>query len=840
MTTRQGRIICGLLALISLLQHSTAKMVCEPLDDGPYLGTLPTLQMSVDEATQEALQNASNNYLTELRIAGNYSLGDFNLSVSYPVLDPMDYFVPTTVAGVNYFRLTKAIDRDGLTESAVDDLDMIPFVLTCTPSNSSLAPIVYDAKIYINDVNDNTPVFLNQASQISIREATPVGSTVMTVTAVDKDANVAGNLTYSLVNSGTQFSIDSLTGAIKVSEELDYESLGTYNFYNITVQVQDAGPGATRSNTMTLQIYITDSDDQGPAFSYPGCFKYGGICAWPKFTTGLQMKKDVPLTIYPVPNQISSSVTIMAYDQDTGINNPVQFSVASTVPPGQENSFNIITTQSSSNSYTASIVPLSDMQVQEGFEIFLRAVEISPAKRSVMAMIYFTGDTPATPTTGPSAKACEPLDQGPYLGTLPVLEFWVDEATDADIKSSAATGSKKYYSQLRVSGNYGAGDFNLSIGYNFADPSQYFTFVTEGRVNYIRLTRGLDRDGMTSSIEDDMSYIPFTLTCTPRNQSLTTMVYDARIYINDVNDNDPVFVDGNKTREIKIAETTAIGSVLFSVTAEDKDSNLVGNLTFTFLNTTDKFSIDPLTGSVTLTSELDYELLGGNKFYDLTIIVEDAGPVVKRSASTVSRVYVMDSDDQDPVFTYAGCHQNNGACAWPKYTTGLQIRKNQPIKVQPVPNSVNGYVDITAHDLDIDIGNEITFSIASTFPVGKENYFKVDTVKGVGKTYTASVVSLVDMVLSEGFQIFLKAEEMSTARRQTIAMIYFTTNPSAESQEQIAEAVITSENYSDLEIALIIVVAILATLLASLVCAIIIYTCVKKRSKKGETFSTVM
>lgn len=43
--------------------------------------------------------------------------------------------------------------------------------------------------------------------------------------------------------------------------------------------------------TATAIIHVTDADDQGPAFVYPGCFTYKSVCAWPKYTTGRSLKK---------------------------------------------------------------------------------------------------------------------------------------------------------------------------------------------------------------------------------------------------------------------------------------------------------------------------------------------------------------------------------------------------------------------------------------------------------------------------------------------------------------------------------------------------------------------
>ncbi|CAL1528671.1 unnamed protein product [Lymnaea stagnalis] len=831
-----------IVVLLMAAVHSDAQRACDSLDNGPFLGTLPTLDLIFDEATAEdiANQSASQKYYSELRIVGDYGGGDFNVTriLDSNFIDPFEYFEIVTAQGKNYMRLVKALDRDGDSASLDDDITLIAFKLTCYPRDGNDSK-VYDVRIFINDVNDNTPMFLgdNSTNQINLYEATPISTVVYTATAVDKDSNLENNLTYSLLSHTDKFTIDRLTGQVTLKQDLDFESAD--KFYDLLIQVQDGGPGTFRTSTTVVYLTVKDSDDQGPAFTYPGCFTYDGVCAWPKYTTGRQLRKDAAIQVLPVPNKISSTVTITAYDRDLAIANPIRFSIASTIPPGQENNFRVDTVQGQGRNYTATVTPLLDAEVAEGFEIFLKAEEVSAAQRHVIAMIFFTGPT-ATPNQATTRAVCEPLDDGPYLGTRPTLNLMFDEATAEDLKDS-----KKYYSELRVAGNYGSGELNLSrsLDFELIDPFEYFEVVTEEGINYMRLTQALDRDGLTASPDDDVTYIPFTLTCTPKNSSLSSVVYDVRIFIKDVNDNPPMFTD-NTTQEVRVQETVAVGTVVYKAVAVDKDSNLEGNLTYSIGNATDKFAVDSLTGDVTVLAALDFESLGAQRFYDLTLKVEDGGPGVKLSASMSLRVYVTDVDDHGPAFTYTGCITHKEVCALPKYTTGLRIKKNEVIKVYPVPNQVNGFVSINAFDQDKAIANEITFSVALTMPAGQENNFRVDTVKGTGNEYTANIVSLVDMEVSEGLEIYLKAEEKSSEMRNEIAVILFTTTAGVTSQQQQAtdnnNNNTDSANYSDLEIALIVVVAILATFLVSMMIGVLIYTCARRKSSKESDFSTPM
>ena len=59
--------------------------------------------------------------------------------------------------------------------------------------------------MYVEDVNDNSPVFGMSEYMISVSEATPVGTQVIQVTAYDTD--VKDQLTFSIHANSGQFTI---------------------------------------------------------------------------------------------------------------------------------------------------------------------------------------------------------------------------------------------------------------------------------------------------------------------------------------------------------------------------------------------------------------------------------------------------------------------------------------------------------------------------------------------------------------------------------------------------------------------------------------------------------
>ena len=149
--------------------------------------------------------------------------------------------------------------------------------------------------ISVLDVNDNTPSFTGEPYIATISEAShshwtlcsanmrslhihevtllalqgldgAVGQHVLTVQAVDADADANGNVTYILSGVGAElFSINATTGVVTVGNHgVDYESVLDIP-YNLTVSAVDGG----------LDLHVI-----GPFFSTccVGCIIYYDVC----------------------------------------------------------------------------------------------------------------------------------------------------------------------------------------------------------------------------------------------------------------------------------------------------------------------------------------------------------------------------------------------------------------------------------------------------------------------------------------------------------------------------------------------------------------------------------
>ena len=126
-----------------------------------------------------------------------------------------------------------------------------------------------------------------------------------------------------------------------------------------------------------------------------------------------------------------------------------------------------------------------------------------------------------------------------------------------------------------------------------------------------------------------------------------------RVDVTDVNDNAPHWPHDPVI--IPIEEDTPVGSMVWNFTASDADSGPNGEIRYSLVkqwpNSTRNptFTVDPLTGTLTLHSDLDYETLPE---YTLIVRATDqaANKSERLSTSVTAKIVVRDTNDNAPAF----------------------------------------------------------------------------------------------------------------------------------------------------------------------------------------------
>ncbi|XP_059681564.1 LOW QUALITY PROTEIN: cadherin-related family member 2 [Gavia stellata] len=167
----------------------------------------------------------------------------------------------------------------------------------------------------VRDLPNLDPRFLNEPYSGSVPENCALGTTVLNVTAMDRDTGVNDEISYSITNTSIPFAINATTGTITVSGPLDREQLPNEE---VLLEVMareknlDIHGKVAQASTM-VAVMVTDVNDNKPQFyhcSLPSC----------DFSTSAQNNFRGNIIEHSSSRLPVSNLSIVAHDPDKGIN----------------------------------------------------------------------------------------------------------------------------------------------------------------------------------------------------------------------------------------------------------------------------------------------------------------------------------------------------------------------------------------------------------------------------------------------------------------------------------------------------------------------------------------
>ncbi|XP_058398436.1 protocadherin beta-4-like isoform X2 [Diceros bicornis minor] len=175
-----------------------------------------------------------------------------------------------TISPNSHFRVLTRNHSEGkkypdlVQDKALDREEQPEFSLTLMALDGGAPPRsgTTMVRILIMDVNDNAPEFVHTPYEAQVLENSPLDSPVLTVLARDVDAGSFGSVSYGLFQASDEikqtFSINEVTGEIRLTKKLDFEQIKSYQ---VEIEATDGG-GLSGKGTVVIEV--VDVNDNAP------------------------------------------------------------------------------------------------------------------------------------------------------------------------------------------------------------------------------------------------------------------------------------------------------------------------------------------------------------------------------------------------------------------------------------------------------------------------------------------------------------------------------------------------------------------------------------------------
>ncbi|KAH9509759.1 hypothetical protein Btru_044434 [Bulinus truncatus] len=569
--------------------------------------------------------------------------------------DPHQYFEIDESSGE--IKTVTPLDREtfdsySITVEAADDF----------PGSAASKKSTATCIVKINDVNDNTPIFNASLYAANLLE-TDNSHAILTVFATDKDDPFTkdyGKVTYNIVNGGSDFTIDSITGEINNSHVIDADATGK-TFYIISVVATDSGglAGALKSTTLVAIRLITVNEFK-PEFSLPSYsvsinetqFKFGDEIL--NFSakdndTGqdgeFTLEFALPQTKFALVQDGKKGKIILNEALDFENNDTLfhfQVLAKDKGNPSLIGTADITIIVNDDNDNSPTCISVINVDIPENTA---RIANLTCNDRDTMTAFSYIVGSIIPPSINVSVSSNGIVTASPVLDyekeTSYEIVIQVFDASFSNLKHTASVVINLRVRDLNDNPPFIAGPYNFTISEDEAisskvlyrlnasgndGPTDYLTYSLYPST-YFALTPLSGEITLKSAAPDyeiiGPQYI-FTVCVTDTPNPISfTVCQNITASIIDVNDVSPVFSPA--VYSVSIPESAIVGTNLsVAVTANDGDiSPNFKTVTYTIIdgNVAGKFKIDGKNGVISLAQQLDYEIVTS---YALIVQVTDS------------------------------------------------------------------------------------------------------------------------------------------------------------------------------------------------------------------------
>ncbi|MEJ1279215.1 hypothetical protein NN561_010145 [Cricetulus griseus] len=481
---------------------------------------------------------------------------------------PMEVFSIDSMSGRMY--VTRPMDREErasyhLRAHAVD-------------MNGNKVENPIDLYIYVIDMNDNRPEFINQVYNGSVDEGSKPGTYVMTVTANDADDSTTANgmVRYRIVTQTPQspsqnmFTINSETGDIvTVAAGLDREKVQQYT---VIVQATDMEGNLNYglSNTATAIITVTDVNDNPP-----------------EFTTST-FAGEVPENRVET---VVANLTVMDRDQPHSPNWNAVYRIISGDPSGHFT----VRTDPVTNEGMVTVVKAVDYELNRAFMLTVMVSNQAPLASGIQMSFQSTAGVTISVTD---------VNEAPYFpSNHKLIRLEEGVPTGTALTTFSAVDPDRFMQQ--------------AVRYSkLSDPANWLHINTSN--GQITTAAVLDRESLyTKNNVYEATFLAADNGIPPASGTGTL-----QIYLIDINDNAPQLLP----KEAQICERPGLNAINITAADADMDPNIgpyVFELPFIPTTVRKNWTITRLNGDYAQLSLRILYLEAG--VYDVPIIVTDSG-----------------------------------------------------------------------------------------------------------------------------------------------------------------------------------------------------------------------
>ncbi|XP_066488986.1 protocadherin-23 [Tiliqua scincoides] len=588
-----------------------------------------------------------------------------NGEVTYWLIDStLGAFTINNVTGT--VSTTKPLDRERKSQYVFRVMATDSGILG--PRSSSVTVI-----IHIEDVNDNTPFFLQNPVKAYVSSQTPVNQTIATVRASDLDLGRNGAVSFSLATPEAMFQMNPSTGEVFLREQIPHKDFNTH----FLIIASDQGIPA-RTATALLAIY-SEANMEMISFSHkqyetalPENSGIGTsvftVAAYDRSLLGANLKHTIfnehEDSFLFLSNKTGEITVKQSQFLDYEVRKRVHFAILA------ENGLNsalcemtVLIQDMNDNapqfeqSYYKTLV--WEGQVSNTYVMQIYATDLDSGLNGEIEYLILSGninDTFLIDSTqgiistntildreGISSYRLivQAVDKGtPQLSATSIVEIQV-----VDINDNAPTLQPLGVVKLPENAPPGflvlqvlADDMDLGppLHYSFAeDGNSRMKFAIDQYKGIITLVQALDFE--------EIGQLKLLISV---SDSVHETTEELLILILDENDNPPVFTQD--AYQVMIPELMPIDVSILTVHATDRDSQYNGNISYRIIFPSDVFSIDSQNGSVFLAKAVTYE--DKNPVVQLLIEACDNGSPPLTALTSVL-VQIQDVNKDAPQFT---------------------------------------------------------------------------------------------------------------------------------------------------------------------------------------------